>query len=996
MKNLLFLIVAWCSLFAQAQRTISDSIPQKPTRAAMGVYDYGVRLPIFVPPSPQAQQYMRYGEIPIDISTGVPDINIPIYTLKANGLTIPISLSYHASGNKVEDVSSCVGLGWVLNAGGIITQTVNGGLPDDMAPFMFASSRVAGDYYSADREAYLGLRRVNFLWADLHTEGNGSFKKLISDRFFYRFNGNTGAFRADLSTGQLKHVSPSPIKINPIQGTDGLWTKIELTDAEGRIWTFKRFKPVQAVYQHHAQQIYHSYEYYPEKITFPNVSDEVTFTYTTGSRYLQTTLGQTGYFGQTPVYNFNFDLSSRTWGINVNFDTSDHINLNTQTCSIDPILLSTISWRGTTISFSYLKDRKDLMKDRLTHVAVSCNGCSICSADLTNTTYLGSKTENWRMLLSGVKVNAEQYLFNYNTMPLPNYTHYSLNCRQDFWGYYNGADNDRWIPFKWEWKGNPRLNNISAPQYIANLREAQEAYTQAGILTEIIHPTKGRTVFTYEQNQGSNVYNNIKPIQPPIDYFGGVRIKQINNYDGNTKLSTKSYAYVSGGPTITLTNWHFFEKKEFYFTPGSFPVHDFSMIAGMEKVPFKTDSYASTSSGYYPISSPFGQSLIYTKVIEYNGTPASNSGKTEYTFSGHFWGTYPVKNVDYGEERALLTSQKEYENSANNYMLKKETFHTYATIDLGVFATGLTIIEKDGYCFGLLPRNIPYAEDIPNFIYDYYNMYQIAQTNCFRKLELLSNTIVKTYAGASSTSESTQYLYDADYRILSPIAVIRTNSDGVRYKEEYLHSFNYPSDNICKAMTSKNMLSQVIEKKLLKNSTTIPLQSIKTDYMQSGAQIRTNKIKRAGQNNVMEERVVFHEYNAAGSAVYLSQGSSSKTVYIWGYNNKYPIVEIQNATYDEVTAIVSKAVLEAIAAKTAPTSSDWSTITALRTHAQLKKALVTVYKYIPDVGIVETIQPNGFTLYHTYDSYGRVTESYYMEGSTKRIVQTHEYNYRAQ
>lgn len=981
---------------AQIDRSSVASNTTISTRAAGLEYDYGVSLPVVTPPSPQAQQYMRYGEIPVDISTGVPNISIPVYTLNANGLTIPISLSYHASGNKVEDVPSCVGLGWVLNAVGIITETVNGGLSDDLAPFMFNSERAASDFYWADRETYLANRKANFLWANLHTEGNSSSEKLMSDRFYYQFNGNSGAFRANLSTGQLEHISPAPIKINPIKGSDGLWTKIELTDAEGRVWTFKRYKPVHAVSMHHARQNYYSYEYYPEKITFPDVTDEVIFAYTTGDRYLQTIEGQTGYFGQTPEYGFYIERFSDRWSIELGLDTSEHIDLSSQTFAIDPVLISSISWRGTTINFSYQKDRKDLMKDRLTRIAVSSNGRSICTADLANTAYLGSNLKNWRMLLSEVKVNAEQYRFNYNTMPLPDYTHYSTKCQQDFWGYYNGANSDRWIPFKWEWIGSPTLNKISDPKYIAGLREAQAEYTQAGILTEIIHPTKGRTVFTYEQNKGSNVYLRIKPVQPATDYFGGVRIKQIDNYEGNTKLSTKSYEYVSGGPTVPLTNWHFFEEKEFYFTPTDFPTHDIRYISGLDKVPFKTKSFASTSSGYYPLSGPFGQSLIYTKVIEYNGTPTSNSGKTEYTFSGHFWETYPDKITDYGEEHALLTSKKEYENSANNYILKKETLHTYAKIDLGLFTTGLAIKEKGGKCFGLFPKSIPFSEDIGGFNSEYYDMYEISQTTCYRNLDLLTNTTVKTYAGSSSTSESTKYLYDASYRLLSPISVTRTNSDGVSYKEEHLHSFNYPSGNVYKDMVSKNMLSQVIEKNLFKNNATTPLQSIKTDYMQSGIKIKTNKINRAGKNGVMEERVMFHEYNAAGNPVYLSQDGFSKIVYIWGYNNKYPIAEIQNATYAEVTAIISKAALEAIAVKAVPTNSDWSAITALRTNTQLKKALVTIHKYIPDVGVVETIQPNGFTLNYTYDSYGRLTESYYMEGSSKRIVQTHEYNYRPQ
>src|ERR1700744_1854718 len=83
-----------------------------------------LNLPNITPPAPTAQNFMRYGEIPVDYSTGVPSISVPIYTVKSRQLSLPISISYHASGIKVDDKSSVIGLGWVLNCGGLITETI--------------------------------------------------------------------------------------------------------------------------------------------------------------------------------------------------------------------------------------------------------------------------------------------------------------------------------------------------------------------------------------------------------------------------------------------------------------------------------------------------------------------------------------------------------------------------------------------------------------------------------------------------------------------------------------------------------------------------------------------------------------------------------------------------------------------------------------------------------------------------------------------------------
>lgn len=84
------------------------------------------QLPRVIHSSPNAQNFERYGEVPVDYSTGVPNIDIPLYTIKGNKLTIPFSISYHASGIKVNDIASEIGLGWVLNGKGLISRTTNG------------------------------------------------------------------------------------------------------------------------------------------------------------------------------------------------------------------------------------------------------------------------------------------------------------------------------------------------------------------------------------------------------------------------------------------------------------------------------------------------------------------------------------------------------------------------------------------------------------------------------------------------------------------------------------------------------------------------------------------------------------------------------------------------------------------------------------------------------------------------------------------------------
>ncbi|GAA6773310.1 hypothetical protein AAGS39_40690 [Flavobacterium sp. CGRL2] len=73
--------------------------------------------PNFAPKTPEAAAFLKYGEYPVDLSTGVPGISIPLYNIEINGFKLPISLDYHASGIKVNQEATWVGLGWNLNAG---------------------------------------------------------------------------------------------------------------------------------------------------------------------------------------------------------------------------------------------------------------------------------------------------------------------------------------------------------------------------------------------------------------------------------------------------------------------------------------------------------------------------------------------------------------------------------------------------------------------------------------------------------------------------------------------------------------------------------------------------------------------------------------------------------------------------------------------------------------------------------------------------------------
>ena len=97
--------------------------------------------------SPAAYEMGRYGRTPVSYYHGLPNISIPLTEVRAKGFSLPISLSYHAGGNKPELHPGWVGLGWSLNAGGSIVRVVNG-LKDEMSTAEFSSNNEAVDYLS--------------------------------------------------------------------------------------------------------------------------------------------------------------------------------------------------------------------------------------------------------------------------------------------------------------------------------------------------------------------------------------------------------------------------------------------------------------------------------------------------------------------------------------------------------------------------------------------------------------------------------------------------------------------------------------------------------------------------------------------------------------------------------------------------------------------------------------------------------------------------------
>jgi YD repeat-containing protein len=76
---------------------------------------------------PKASDFLNSASLDnVDMSTGTLKVGIPLYEIKVNDITIPISLNYSATGLKVGQEPGPTGMGWELSAGGKIIANVQG------------------------------------------------------------------------------------------------------------------------------------------------------------------------------------------------------------------------------------------------------------------------------------------------------------------------------------------------------------------------------------------------------------------------------------------------------------------------------------------------------------------------------------------------------------------------------------------------------------------------------------------------------------------------------------------------------------------------------------------------------------------------------------------------------------------------------------------------------------------------------------------------------
>ena len=160
--------------------------------------------------SPTAAQLSEFGEVPVSPFTGVPQIEIPIYTINEGPHEFPLKLSYHSGGVRPDQYPGWTGVGWSLMAGGCISRVVQG-MPDEYDNSLQNYISESGYYYRHNTLNTPNWNNAQYI-ADNLLENTTDFYDTEPDVFSFNFLDYHGKFFLS-DTGQWLVQCDKDVKI---------------------------------------------------------------------------------------------------------------------------------------------------------------------------------------------------------------------------------------------------------------------------------------------------------------------------------------------------------------------------------------------------------------------------------------------------------------------------------------------------------------------------------------------------------------------------------------------------------------------------------------------------------------------------------------------------------------------------------------------------------------------------------------------------------------
>ncbi|MEQ6121140.1 RHS repeat domain-containing protein [Reichenbachiella sp. MALMAid0571] len=899
------------------------------------LYSFGqqasMELPAYHPVSPNAASLGNYGLYPVNKNLGKASIGIPIYTVSEKGISIPIGLNYNSSGIRLNDLASWVGLGWTLNAGGAIIRNTKG-LPD--INYNSNIPDIKNLPYNSTNYAYL-------------KDAAEGLKDTAPDQYVFNALGINGTFYFDQNNG-FKAVFEDEsmvIKINAISSTE-----IHAILQDGTKLIFGKNTNGDKATE------------YTDSYLSPYLFQYVTTWYlaevisadgknTVSLKYKQKGTGKIQEYARA---------ASETLVLPDNLIPKVS---NYQNSLIERLFLEKIEFRNGFVKFESTLGRQDLENDyKLDAVkiyATDVNPVGILkdeyhfeydyfirsggsfSQNYSTTSSYDSQVKSLKLISmyrGGSSINDPKHTFEYNSTTLKR----RCTTAQDFWGYCNNNTGSLLpstyvvVPSNWSGLGQTPTFTVGD-----GVRTVNESNMKAGILEKITYPTKGYSIFDYEANSDG------------VTLVGGLRIKSISNYDGESVIPTNVKNYTYSNPNLLHPNRNKGYIRKYYNNSGTGsvthavvstsphynnnlggePVIEYGIVTEYDYDPVNLENKGKTVSYFQNITNnKVMNGLVtpvsyrhaeYSETFDYGDPPADQLVYWSF-LNGIIH--YGIEEMNFYEtsswKRGKLIREEVYKSVESGYTMIKMVENTYETILGNViynnFVYSPFMIQAQGSMGG-----DPYDQN-NDWLSLMYN-YQIDSTQLGRKILKQTTSTIYDTNGANPVVTTSNYYYDnTTHKQLT--RTVTTDSKG----ETIISKTIYPDDVPTRTsliggdLTVVEFLALDELKEDKQHRISVPIQTELykdfdnddiTDYEELVSLQRTTfknwdgfgyilPEKVASLNgpesvvNTLRDRIIYYHYDNSGNPVDISKPNDFRVGYIWSYNNSLPIAKIDNAIHN--------------------------------------------------------------------------------------------------
>lgn len=548
-----------------------------------------LRVDKVIPPSFNAAPLIKYCDHPIGTEYGIPEVKFSIANLTNDDISLPITLSYHSIGTKVEEESTWTGLGWYLNAGGMITRIIRG--ENDFGISENEEGQITKGY---------PFEHIKPCFDDCDDNENAEFHKKVCageidsdpDIFFFDILGTKGKFlltpdhNPENEFIPINIVTPKKLSIK-FYIQKNYWVA---EDDNGFEYTFKA-REITETFEN-----YFDYKKDSHKLHFLSDYDKATSAWyltevksakgTTVKFYYDTDPdGSSGFTSNSAYHRMNIN-DADVWDLHYTSycfpDEIENLQIVSENQHND-IYLSSIICGDYTVTFNksvqenmfYSKENnadeakrkyrpdtfRPLGPQKLDKIQIFKNGKTISTNTFFYSYFNGVVKDGNAALFLRLKLDRlvtqyeedeKVYSFGYEeSIALPSKESHA----RDLWGYYNGEEDIHNIT-------PSDFYNYSQPEKVLQEESKTKHYSldyiKAGILKSIDYNHEKSVEFFYDHQEFENVDDEISShftanmknsnfshhMNPFI--FGGLRVQKIIERSPSEKI-TKEFNYKPDG-----------------------------------------------------------------------------------------------------------------------------------------------------------------------------------------------------------------------------------------------------------------------------------------------------------------------------------------------------------------------------------------------------------------------------------------------------------------